>query len=278
MRPSAARRVLAVIPDMFFATKVAATAEAAGIALELTPPERAAERAGESSPALVLVDLHAPGSVALVSALKASAPALPVVGFFSHVETDLRRDALAAGADAVLPRSQFVARLAALLARGLEALHEPKPAAGARRGELVEDEGALTAIAHGMKSVAVVGIKDDRDPDAPAYEIPKLFADSGVRVIGVNPKVKAALGRPTLGSLAELREAPDVVDVFRRSDAIPELAEELLALPADRRPGVVWLQSGIRHDAAAARLVAAGYRVVQDRCLGVYSRRTRRGR
>src|SRR5260221_28593 len=124
MRPSAARRVLAVIPDMFFATKVAATAEAAGIALELTPPERAAERAGESSPALVLVDLHAPGSVALVSALKASAPALPVVGFFSHVETDLRRDALAAGADAVLPRSQFVARLAALLARGLEALHE----------------------------------------------------------------------------------------------------------------------------------------------------------
>jgi predicted CoA-binding protein len=224
----------------------------------------------------VLVDLHAPGSVALVSALKARAPALPVVGFFSHVETALRRDALAAGADAVLPRSQFVGRLAALLARGLDALREP-PAAAARRGELVEDEAALTAIAHGMKSVAVVGIKDGRDPDAPAYEIPKLFADAGVRVIGVNPKVKTALGQPTLGSLAELREAPDVVDVFRRPEAIPELAEELLALPADRMPGVVWLQSGIRHDAAAARLVAAGYRVVQDRCLGVYSRRTRRG-
>ncbi len=145
-------------------------------------------------------------------------------------------------------------------------------------GELVEDEAALTAIARDMKTVAVVGIKDGRDPDAPAFNIPELLVHSGVRVIGVNPMVKESLGQPTLASLAELREAPDIVNVFRRPDAIPEVADQLLALPASLRPRVVWLQSGIRHDASAARLVAAGYRVVQDRCLGIYSRRAQRGR
>jgi predicted CoA-binding protein len=67
----------------------------------------------------------------------------------------------------------------------------------------------------------------------------------------------------------------DVLDVFRRSDAIPELADQLLALPAERRPRTVWLQSGIRHDESAERLAAAGMKVVQDRCLGVYARRYR---
>jgi DNA-binding NarL/FixJ family response regulator len=75
----------------------------------------------------VLIDLHATDAVALVTALKAAAPTVPVVGFYSHVETALRRDALAAGADAALPRSQFVSRLAALLARGTDALREPAP-------------------------------------------------------------------------------------------------------------------------------------------------------
>ena len=145
-------------------------------------------------------------------------------------------------------------------------------------GEHVEDEAALTAIAREMRSVAVVGIKDGRDPDAPAYTIPRLLASSGVRVIGVNPTIARALGQATLRSVAELAEAPDVVDVFRRLAAIPDLTDQLLALPAQLRPGVVWLQSGIRHDASAERLVAAGYRVVQDRCLGVYSRRARSAR
>lgn len=145
-------------------------------------------------------------------------------------------------------------------------------------GALIEDEARLTAIARTLRTVAVVGIKDVNEPDAPAYSVARLLADSGVRVIGVNPRVKTALGERTLATVAELREAPDIVDVFRRTDAIPELTEQLLALPADRRPAVVWLQSGIRHDESAARLVSAGYDVVQDRCLGVYRRRAERGR
>lgn len=145
-------------------------------------------------------------------------------------------------------------------------------------GALVTNDAEISAIARDMRTVAVLGIKDDRDPDAPAYTIPVVLVEEGVQVIGVNPMVKAALGQPTLASIAELPPGIDVLDVFRRSDAIPGIADELLALPEAQRPSVVWLQTGIRHDESAAKLAAAGYRVVQDRCLGVYARRARRGR
>lgn len=141
---------------------------------------------------------------------------------------------------------------------------------------IVEDEAELVAIARDMRTVAVLGIKDGSDPDAPGFTVPELFAGMGLRVIGINPKVREALGQPTLASIAELPAGVDVLDVFRRSERIAAHTDEVLALPPDRRPAVVWLQSGIRDDASAARLAAAGIRVVQDRCLGVYSRRARR--
>lgn len=141
---------------------------------------------------------------------------------------------------------------------------------------IVEREELLAELVRGIHTVAVVGIKDGvKDPDAPAYSIPKLLADTGHTVIGVNPKVPKALGQATLASLAQLPAGVDALDVFRRSEVLPELADQVLALPAERRPRIVWLQSGIRHDAAAERLSAAGITVVQDRCLGVYSRRYR---
>jgi len=115
--------VLAVVPDLYFATRIAATAKAAGVDLELVAAPRAAARAAEAGATLVLLDLHGAGALALVSELKRHAPNVPIVGFFSHVDTALKRDALAAGADAVLPRSQFVGRLAALLAHGVAALN-----------------------------------------------------------------------------------------------------------------------------------------------------------
>lgn len=127
MNIPAGRRVLAVVPDLFFATKIAATAKVAGVELELVPPQRAAERMARAPAALVILDLQAHDAIALVSALKLAAPKVPVVGFFSHVEVALRTSALAAGADAALPRSRFVVKLAALLSRGLEALNEPAP-------------------------------------------------------------------------------------------------------------------------------------------------------
>ena len=143
---------------------------------------------------------------------------------------------------------------------------------------IVEDEAELIAIARDMRTVAVVGIKDGSDPDAAGFTVPEMMKALGVRIIGINPTIARALGEPTLRSVAELPPGVDVLDVFRRSDAIPELTDQILALPPERRPPVVWLQSGIRDDASAARLVAGGIRVVQDHCLGVYSRRARRPR
>jgi predicted CoA-binding protein len=140
---------------------------------------------------------------------------------------------------------------------------------------IVENEAELVAIARDMSTVAVVGIKDDRDPDAPGFTVPEMMKTMGIRIIGINPTIASALGEPTLRSVADLPAGVDVLDVFRRSDAIPALTDEILALPPDRRPAVIWLQSGIRDDASAARLVKAGFRVVQDHCLGVYSRRAR---
>ena len=113
------RRVLAVVPDLFFAVKIGAVARATGAAFDTVTLASALEGVAEAPPALLIVDLHAPGDPpALVRALKADPRTrdVHVIGFYSHVETDLRRDALAAGIDEALPRSAFVQRLPALLA------------------------------------------------------------------------------------------------------------------------------------------------------------------
>ncbi len=144
----------------------------------------------------------------------------------------------------------------------------------ARSGRKVEDEEGLAAIVRSMKTVAVVGMKGEDRPDESAHSIPALLHLRGYRVIPVNPKLDGpVLGQTPYPDLASVPDRADVIDVFRRSEAIPEVAEAVLALPVERRPGVVWLQSGIRDDAAADRLTAAGIDVVQDRCLGVYATR-----
>lgn len=140
-------------------------------------------------------------------------------------------------------------------------------------GRIVTDEAELAAIVRGMKTIAVVGMKGEDQGDEPAHEIPALVQSLGRRVIPVNPKLTETLGERAFPDLASVPEPFDLVDVFRRSDAIPEVAAAVLALPPERRPKVVWLQSGIRHDDAAQRLADAGIDVVQDRCLGVYASR-----
>ena len=140
-------------------------------------------------------------------------------------------------------------------------------------GRVVEDDAGIAEIVRSMRAVAVIGIKDDAD--AAAYRIPKALQGRGIRVIPVNPKLRTVLGEHAYGTIADVPGRVDVVDVFRRPEAIGEVADAILALPEDRRPGVVWLQSGIRNAAAAERLAAAGLRVVQDRCLMVETVRFR---
>jgi uncharacterized protein len=139
---------------------------------------------------------------------------------------------------------------------------------------LVESDAAIAEIARTCRVVAVVGMKDESRSWEPAFAIPQMCAQRGIEVIPVNPLIESALGKPAYRSLADVREEYDLINVFRRSDRIPALADEILALP--RKPEVVWLQTGIRHDAAARRLADAGIRVVQDACLGVIVARVRR--
>lgn len=114
------------------------------------------------------------------------------------------------------------------------------------------------------RTIAVVGAH----PEATraAHYVPAYLHDQGYRVLPVHPAFvgQTMFGQPVVATLAELDEPVDIVDVFRRSDAIPGHLDDILAMTPP--PRVVWLQQGIRHDATAATLRAAGITVVQDRC------------
>jgi CheY-like chemotaxis protein len=116
------RVVVAVVPDLFFAARIRETARAAGVTLIQCPAGRALEVCSAEQPDLVIVDLHGlDDPLGMVRALKRdpATGALPVAGYYSHVDQEARRAAEAAGMDLVLPRSAFTARLAELLAGGV---------------------------------------------------------------------------------------------------------------------------------------------------------------
>ena len=112
------RRVLSVVPDLFFAARIEATALAAGVAYEMAAPATALERARAVAPDVIVLDLHAPGALDAARALAAdpATAAIERVGFYSHVDQALAQAARAAGVDRVLPRSAFTKHLAAILA------------------------------------------------------------------------------------------------------------------------------------------------------------------
>lgn len=112
--------VIAVVDDMFFASKIRATAEAAGVEISFARSKEAVmDKVRELRPALVVIDLHNQkvDAADLAADLKSDEQTaeVPLVGFFSHVHTDLQRNALAAGFDHVLPRSVFARDLAQIL-------------------------------------------------------------------------------------------------------------------------------------------------------------------
>jgi CheY-like chemotaxis protein len=112
--------VLAIVDDMFFASKIRATAEAVGVEVSFPRSmEKLVEKAREVKPGLVVVDLHNTkiDAVALATELKSNEglKGVKLLGFFSHVHTDLQRNAVAAGYDQVIPRSVFARDLGQIL-------------------------------------------------------------------------------------------------------------------------------------------------------------------
>lgn len=126
---------------------------------------------------------------------------------------------------------------------------------------------APSAIAEALRSartVAVLGAH--HDASRAACYVPDYLHAQGYRVLPVNPALvgKTLWGEPVRETLASLGERVDIVDVFRRPDLLPGHLADILAMSP--RPRIVWLQLGIRNDAFARDLMAAGIDVVQDRC------------
>lgn len=121
------------------------------------------------------------------------------------------------------------------------------------------------AIAQGLaaKTVAVVGLSSK--PAAPSFAVAQYLQQHGYRIIPVNPNETEVLGEKAYPTLAAIPEPVDVVDVFRRADALPSIVEEAIAAGAP----LVWMQLGIRNDEAAVRAQAAGLSVVMDHCMEI---------
>jgi uncharacterized protein len=123
--------------------------------------------------------------------------------------------------------------------------------------------GERLSIIESARSVALVGVSNN--PIRSSNFVAAYLVRTSLRVYPVNPMYERVLGLACYPSLAALPEVPDIVDVFRRHDAIPEVVDEAIAVGAK----AVWLQLGLRHDEAARKAVDAGLRVVQDRCLKI---------
>ena len=120
----------------------------------------------------------------------------------------------------------------------------------------------LRDILEGVRTIAVVGASPRRE--RPSHGVMAYLQRNGYRVIPVNPNAAGELinGEKCYAALAEVPEPIDMVDVFRRSEAAGGAADQAIAVGAK----VVWMQLGVRDDAAAARAEAHGLMVVMNRC------------
>lgn len=126
------------------------------------------------------------------------------------------------------------------------------------------DDGVLSLtgrdVLQAYTRVAMVGLSPD--PSRPSYRVAVHLLAYGYEVTPVNPTVDEVLGIPAVPTLADAGPL-EIVDVFRRIEAVPAVVDEAIALGAK----AIWLQLGLRDDEAAARAQAAGIAFVQDRCI-----------
>ena len=125
-------------------------------------------------------------------------------------------------------------------------------------------DAEIRALLRQTRTVALVGAS--ANPARPSWIVLKYLIDRGSVVTPVNPGLagQTLLGRPVVASLSDLREPVDMVEIFRNAEAAGPLVDEALAL--DPLPMVIWMQLGVRNDAAAARAEARGVTVVMNRC------------
>lgn len=124
------------------------------------------------------------------------------------------------------------------------------------------DDAAIKTLLETARTIALVGASDR--PDRPSYRVMATLQTHGYRVIPVNPQITGEHlhGEFVFRDLDQLGDPIDIVDIFRRSDAVGPIVDQAIAIGAK----AVWMQLGVIDQAAAARAEAAGLQVVMDRC------------
>jgi predicted CoA-binding protein len=135
----------------------------------------------------------------------------------------------------------------------------------------------LAGILAQTKTIALVGASPS--PDRDSHDVMRFLQRAGYRVIPVNPNGgESILGEKVYASLAEVPGPFELVDVFRKSNDAARVTDEAIAVAREKGIRAVWMQLGIRDDAAARRAEAAGLQTVMDRCTKVEHARLGRSR
>jgi uncharacterized protein len=119
----------------------------------------------------------------------------------------------------------------------------------------------ISELLQSSRTIAVVGLSSNRM--RPSYGVAEYLQRAGYRIIPVNPNEKEILGESAVARLEDIREKVDIVDIFRRSEFVPEIVESAIAIGAK----AVWMQEGVIHEGAAERARQAGLFVVMDHCI-----------
>jgi predicted CoA-binding protein len=119
----------------------------------------------------------------------------------------------------------------------------------------------IAEILHNSRTIAVVGLSGKRY--RPSYGVAEYMKRAGYRIIPVNPHETEVLGERCYPDLDSIPEPVDIVDVFRRSEFVPEIVEAAIRIGAK----MVWMQEDVYHEDAARRAQEAGLAVVMDRCI-----------
>jgi uncharacterized protein len=128
-------------------------------------------------------------------------------------------------------------------------------------GTLVTSMVAGENLLKNAKTIAVVGLSSRRT--RPSYGVSEYMQSAGYRIIPVNPNESEVLGEKAYPTLDDVPEHIDIVDIFRRSELVPEVVDAAIRVGA----GGVWMQEGVIHEDAAKLARAAGLEVVMDHCI-----------
>ncbi len=128
----------------------------------------------------------------------------------------------------------------------------------------------IAELLSSARTIAVVGLSNRRM--RPSYGVAEYMQSSGYRIIPVNPHEQEVLGEKCYPDLDAVPDKIDIVDVFRRSEFVPEIVDAAIRIGAR----AVWMQEGVVHEAAAEKARAAGLVVVMDRCILKEHRRLHR--